>query len=148
MSRADRVFVSKSAKLTLLGIVVALALGSGIANAYMTSPAAGTADAKVGSLPAPTLATPTTGPGTVTLSWSVVSPAVGSDTVTYYVTRDGGSPAGTCATSASPTPVTSCTDSGLSAGPHAYTVTAVWRSWTATSNEQGVELASGAPPAP
>src|SRR5262249_61074431 len=65
--------------------------------------------------------------------------------VTYYVTRDGGRPAGGCPTSSTPAAVTSCTDSGLTAGSHDYTVTAKWRTWTATSGTTTIPVASGAP---
>ena len=64
--------------------------------------------------------------------------------MTYYVSRGGGNAGGNCPTSASPTSVTSCTDSGLLAGTYNYTVTAVWRSWKATSGSTPVTLASGA----
>ena len=64
--------------------------------------------------------------------------------MTYYVSRDGGAAGGNCPSSASPTGATSCTDSGLAAGTYHYTVTAVWRSWQATSGSTPVTLASGA----
>ena len=81
--------------------------------------------------------------GTVALTWSSIT-APGTGTVTYFVTRDGGTPAGNCPTSASPTTASSCTDTGLAAGSHSYTVTAKWRTWTATSGTTNVNLASGA----
>jgi ketopantoate hydroxymethyltransferase len=67
------------------------------------------------------------------LSWTAVTPP-SSGTVHYYVLRDGGAAAGTCPSAASPTTVTSCTDTGATTGEHSYTVTAVWRSWTAQSS--------------
>ena len=75
--------------------------------------------------------TPAVG-GTVSLAWSAVT-APDSGTVKYFVTRDGGDPAGTCAVPAVPVAATSCKDSEVSVGNHTYTVTAVWRSWSATS---------------
>src|SRR5262249_36938838 len=48
-------------------------------------------------------------------------------------------------TSSTPAAVTSCTDSGLAAGSHDYTVTAKWRTWTATSGTTTIPVASGAP---
>jgi hypothetical protein len=105
---------------------------------------AGYATATLGTLSAPAAPTATAGAGSIALSWSSVSPPGGSGTVTYYVRRDGTNAAGSCPTQASPTTATSCTDSGLSAGTYHYTVTAVWRSWSATSSSTTVTLASGA----
>ena len=59
----------------------------------------------------------TPGAGTVALSWNPVTAPDGGS-VTYYVTRDGGAPAGTARWRASPTAATSCTDSGLPAGTY------------------------------
>ena len=82
-----------------------------------------TAAATVGVLPATTV-TATAGAGTVALSWTAVSAPVGA-TVTYYVTRAGGTVGGTCPSSAAgATTSTTCTDSGLSKGSYSYTVTA------------------------
>src|SRR5207248_673571 len=97
------------------------------------------------ALSAPTCTGTSAGACTATLNWSTVPPPVGADTVKYYVTRVGGSVGGNCPTSAATaTTSTTCTDSGLSKGSYDYTVTAVWRSWTATSNQTSVTLASGA----
>jgi hypothetical protein len=124
-----------------VGLLAALALASG-AWAYFTSTGTGTASASVGNLSSPTLSA-TPGAGVVSLSWTTVTPP-GSGAVSYYVTRDGGVPAGTCPTSSSPTAATSCTDNGVSAGQHSYAVTAVWRGWTGTSSTKAVTLSSGA----
>ena len=138
MSRARRRW-----RLTLVGAIgVAIVAATG-AVAYFTSHGTGTGFASTGSLSAPTLSA-TPGAGTVGLSWTTVIPPTGSDPVTYYVMRDGVDAGGSCPASASPTGVTSCADSGLSAGTYQYTVTAKWHSWTATSNVQTVTLASGA----
>jgi hypothetical protein len=112
--------------------------------AYFSTTGSGIAAAAVSKLSAPTItaATPAVG-GTVSLSWSSVS-APGSGTVKYYVTRDGGDPAGTCAAPAVPTAATSCKDSSLEVGSHTYTVTAVWRSWNATSATSSAKITIGA----
>jgi redox-regulated HSP33 family molecular chaperone len=121
-------------KLLFVGLPLALLLGVAAAIAFYTAAGSGSASASVGELSAPTISSATGGVGTVALSWSTVSPPTGSDTVTYYVSRDGGTAGGSCPPAASPTSVTSCTDSGLAAGTtYHYTVTAVWHSWTATS---------------
>ena len=112
--------------------------------AYFSSTGSGTAAASTGSLSAPTGVTATPGAGTVALHWNAVTPPA-SGAVTYYVTRSGGAPAGNCPTPTSPASVMTCTDSGLTAGIYQYTVTAVWRSWTATSSPvTNVTLISGA----
>jgi len=128
----------------LLGLPLPLALGVAAAIAFYSSAGFGSATASVGGLGAPTITAATGGAGTVALSWSTVPPPPPGGTVTYYVSRDGGVAGGNCPTAASPTSVTSCTDSGLSAGTYNYTVTALWRSWRATSNSTPVTLASGA----
>ena len=131
-------------RLLLVGspLAIALALAVG-AIAYWTTGGSGSAQATVGTLAAPSITNATGGAGTVALTWSSIT-APGTGTVTYFVTRDGGTPAGNCPTSASPTTASSCTDTGLAAGSHSYTVTAKWRTWTATSGTTNVNLASGA----
>jgi len=123
-------------------VVVGLIAAAG-AEAYFTSTGSGSANVSVGSLAAPAIASATPDAGTVALGWSpgVTPPA--SDTVSYFVTRDGGNPTGNCPTAASPSTNLSCTDSGLSAGSHSYRVTAEWRSFTSTSATTNVTLVSG-----
>ncbi|HEX5928065.1 MAG TPA: hypothetical protein VFY48_01595 [Solirubrobacterales bacterium] len=129
----------------LAGALVAAALAAigGSAIAFFTGEGVGTASAGVSKLSAPTIttATPAVG-GTVALAWSTVS-APGTGTVKYFVTRDGGDPAGTCAAPAVPTAATSCTDSGLAPGTYTYTVTAVWRSWSVTSTVKTAKVTIG-----
>ncbi len=110
--------------------------------AYWTTTGTGIATGSVGALAAPTISSSTPGAGTVALSWTAVTPP-GSGTVSYYVSRDGGEPGGSCPSSSSPSAVTSCTDSGVSVGTHEYTVTAVWNSWTATSTIKSVQVTFG-----
>jgi hypothetical protein len=100
--------------------------------AYFSTSGAGSVAASATTLAGPTISSATPGAASVSLSWSIVTPP-GSGAVSYYVTRDGGTPAGNCPTSASPSGATSCTDSGVSIASHTYRVIAVWRSWTATS---------------
>jgi hypothetical protein len=121
-----------------LAATIVLALAAAAA-AHFTTTGSGSAIAGVGTLTRPAITAATAGAETVTLSWSGVTPP-GSGAVSYYVTRDGGSPAGNCPTSSSPSSATGCTDSGLALGSHRYTVTAVWRSWTATSEARTVEV--------
>jgi len=126
------------------GLLVALLLAlAGSAVAYFSANGAGSASAAVTILTTPTIsaATPASG-GTVALTWSVVTPP-GEQAVTYYVTRDGGTPAGTCPTQAAPATVTTCTDAGLAVGEHSYEVTAVWRTWTVTSAAKTAKVTIG-----
>jgi hypothetical protein len=129
--------------IVLACVPVALALGVTSASAVFSGNGSGSGTSTVGTLTAPAAPTATPGAGTVALSWASVSPPVGVGGITYYVQRNGGNAGGTCPTQASPSTVTSCTDSGLSAGTYTYTVTAVWRSWSATSGATPVTVASG-----
>jgi len=70
--------------------------------------------------------------GKAILTWVAVPPP-GSGSISYYVLRDGGTPAGNCPTQAAPTSVLTCTDTGLSNGTHSYTVTVLYYSWRSTS---------------
>ena len=112
---------------------IAVVLG-GSALAYFTSQGLGTASAAVGKLNTPAISAATAAAGgTVTVTWGAVT-APGTGTVRYYVTRDGEDAAGTCPTEAAPTTVTTCKDAGVPIGSHEYKVTAVWSTWSATSN--------------
>jgi hypothetical protein len=123
---------------------VVLVLGFAVtALSYFVAVGAGAGRAQVDALSAPAISSATAGAGTVALSWSSVPPPDGSGTVTYHVSRDGSAPGGDCPSSAAPTTATSCTDSGLVAGTYHYTVTAHWRTWTATSSTATVTVASG-----
>jgi hypothetical protein len=121
---------------------LAVAFG-GSALAYFSSSGTGTASAAVTKLTAPTIstATPAAG-GTVTLTWGAVTPP-GAGAVTYYVTRDGGNPAGTCPPVSAPTTVLTCKDSGLAIGEHTYFVTALWHTWTAVGGTKTANVTVG-----
>src|SRR5262249_26547530 len=121
---------------------VALA-ASTAAWAFWGAQGSGAASGHVGSLSTPSIVSATPGGGTVALQWSAVTaPAAGA--VSYYVSRDGGAPSNACPGPAAPSAQTSCTDTGVSIGKHSYTVTAVWRSWTAQSASSAAQVATGA----
>lgn len=124
----------------LAALIVAV---GGSALAYFSSAGSGSASAAVTKLTAPTIsaATPAAG-GTVTLTWGAVT-APGAGSVTYFVTRDGGNPAGTCPTAAAPTTVTTCKDSGVAIGEHTYRVTALWETWTAVGGTKAANVTVG-----
>ncbi len=143
MSRALEFARRPRKRLVLAGAPLVVVVGVAVATAFFSTIGSGHAAATLGTLSAHT-PTATAGAGTVALTWSAISPPSGSDTVSYYVRRDGANAGGNCPTQASPSTATSCTDSGLSAGSYLYTVTAVWRSWSATSDPAAVTLASGA----
>ncbi len=121
---------------------LAVTVGDG-ALAYFSSVGSGSASAAVTKLTAPTIsaATPAAG-GTVTLTWGAVTPP-GIGSVTYYVTRDGGNPAGTCPAKAAPTAVVTCKDSGLAIGEHTYSVTALWHTWSAPGGTKTANVTIG-----
>ena len=117
----------------IIALLLVVVLGTTAAAwAYWSQPSKGSASGHVGTLNAPTISGATGGGESATLSWTAVS-APASEAVRYYVSRDGAPAGGSCPTSSSPSTATSCTDAGVSPGSHSYTVTAVWRSWTATS---------------
>jgi hypothetical protein len=126
------------ALLTALAVIV----GSN-ALAFFSCVGSGSASAAVTKLTAPTIsaATPAAG-GTITLTWGAVTPP-GTGSVTYYVTRDGGNPAGTCPTKAAPTTVVTCKDSGLAISEHTYSVTALWHTWTAQGGTKTANVTVG-----
>jgi hypothetical protein len=132
----------RSVSIRWLSALAIAAISSGVSWAYFTSVGSGTSAGSVTSLSAPVITGATPGSGTVVLSWSAVTPP-GSGSVSYYVKRNGGAPGGNCPTSSSPASVTSCTDSGLSPGTYSYTVTATWRTWTATSSTTNVMVTTG-----
>ncbi|HEX7495934.1 MAG TPA: hypothetical protein VF349_04825, partial [Candidatus Limnocylindrales bacterium] len=117
---------------------MALAMVQGAA-AYWTAGGTGSGSGSVATLSAPTISSATPGSGKATLIWTAVTPP-GSGSVSYYVLRDGGSPAGNCPTQAAPTSVLTCTDVGLSLGTHTYAVTVVYHSWTGRSSPATVAI--------
>ena len=117
----------------LIGSTV-LALTAAGAGALWTQAGSGSGTARTGTLAAPTLATPVISGTSVGLSWSPVS-AGATGTARYYVTRTPGPSAAACGTVAEPKSITSCSDSA-GPGSYSYTVTAVFGSWSATSNSQ------------
>ncbi len=124
--------------------VMALNLLAQGALAYWSSTGEANAPANLATLSSPTISSATPGAETVELTWSPVAPP-GAGAVEYYVTRDGGTPGGNCPSSKSLSTATSCTNTGVSIGTHEYTVTAVWRTWTATSAVKSVAVTFGPP---
>ena len=125
------------------GVAVAL-ITAAVAWGFFSSTGSAGTTFTTATLGAPVITGSTPAAGQVSLTWSTVAVPTGlAGSVAYYVTRDGGAPTG-CPAVGAPTSVTSCTDTGLAAGSHTYTVTAVWHTWTATSSTANVTVASGA----
>jgi hypothetical protein len=127
-----------------LPALVVLGIGA-LAWAYWTTQGTGSAAASVGTLHAPTnVSVPATASGSVHVTWNGstlgdgVTPASG-----YYVTRiknsdsSASNACGTSPSSLTSSAATSCDDTGVADGTYHYKVTAVYRSWTATSAASG-----------
>jgi hypothetical protein len=127
-----QLFGRNSCLAVLAGLLLTFATASSV-SAYWSGIGAGGGKGTAGSLAAPTITSAGQAIGmVVNLTWSAVTPP-GAGAATYYVRRDGGTPAGNCPTPAAPTAVLTCHDNGMSVGNHGYTVTAIYHSWTATS---------------
>jgi hypothetical protein len=133
-------------RLLKLCLPVLAALGvAAIAWAYWTTQGTGNASASVGTLNAPTnVSVPSTASGTVHVTWTGSTLGDGVTSASgYYVTRIKNSDSSTsnaCGTSPSSltaSAATSCNDTSVPDGTYHYTVTAVYRSWTATSTASG-----------
>jgi hypothetical protein len=132
-----------SGRRRLIALLAVALLGvTAAAWSYWKAASSGAASGYVGTLAASTISSPTPGAGSVTVTWSAVTPP-GSGAVSYYVRRDGTAASSACPSSSSPGTQTSCTDTGVSVGNHKYTVTAVWRSWTATSAAANAQVTTG-----
>ncbi|WP_323097003.1 OmpL47-type beta-barrel domain-containing protein [Intrasporangium sp. YIM S08009] len=138
--------ISTARRLVLAG---ALALGltavGSSAWAYWNAVGAGSGQAKVATMSAPTNVAATANAGSVSLTWTAASLSTGAPASGYYATRSDGR-ATTCGTPSAPVTTTTCTDSGVSDGTYSYTVTAVHRTWTATSTSSNSVLVDTAAP--
>ena len=127
-----------SRRAVLAGLLaVVMSMGATAAWAYWLTSGVGSGSATTGSLAAPTNPTTTyaSGASSVSVSWTA---SAGSPTPSgYFVTRIRTSDnvtSAACGTSAGAlTTATSCTDLAVPNGTYRYSVTAVYRSWTATS---------------
>jgi hypothetical protein len=131
-------------RLLKLGLpVLAVLAMAASALAYWTTHGFGTATASVSTLNAPTdVSVPSTATGTVHITWTGSTLGDGVTSASgYYVTRiknSDSSAANACGTSPSaPTSSTSCDDTSVPDGSYHYRVTAVFRTWTATSAPSG-----------
>jgi hypothetical protein len=144
---------------SLVGLIVGVLVALGIATmawAYFTSTGSGPGAAATATLNPPTSVNAgPAGATTVPVSWTASSTGGGAVAPQgYYVTRTP-SPSGAsvAACGSSPTALlpqtpTSCSDTSVPGGTYTYTVTAVYNSFSATSNPSApVTVASIAPSA-
>ncbi|KIS25652.1 fibronectin [Arthrobacter sp. SPG23] len=115
-------------------LVVATLFGATAASAFWPATGTGSTTAAVATLAPPANVTvPSSSNSTVAVSWTG-STGIPAPTG-YYVTRIAGTTAMPACGSSPATLITgaSCTDASVPAGTHQYVVTAVYRSWTASS---------------
>ncbi len=124
-----------------------LAMGATIAWAHWGTAGSGDGTASVATLDSPATVSVSSTTSTVSVSWSAVTPPTGT-LAGYYVTRYSGStPLFACGTDPG-TPATfvsgtTCDDTGVVDGTYTYRVTAVFRTWTATSGDSNVVTVVG-----
>ncbi len=109
---------------------VVLLCGGAVAWGYFSTTGSGSAQASVAGLTAPSAVTATQTGNSVTVTWSAASVTSGTAVDGYRVTRSDNT-----TICGSPTLVTvlTCTDSAPLGGSATYTVTAVFRTWTASA---------------
>ena len=139
--------------LPLVGLALLLS-GVGVALASWSTDGSGTGAGSVGSLDAPlnVVATPTY--STVNVSWDAATPPDGV-LAGYVVNRsDGATTVKACDTDLGapatyiPAGTLTCADLSVPDGSYTYTVTAIFRSWTAESLPGNVISVSGDPTTP
>ncbi|MDQ0868361.1 hypothetical protein QFZ70_000834 [Arthrobacter sp. V1I9] len=139
--RRELVCVNRMARAGMLALVVlfiATFAGASPASAYWRASGSGSTTATVATLLPPTkVSAPASSNSNVAVSW--VGSAGNVVPTGYYITRITGSTVvAACGSSpASPVAETTCTDTSVPEGTHRYRVTAVHRSWTATSPVSG-----------
>ena len=121
------------------GGLALLGLSASGAAAFFTATATASGSVTVGRLDAPTAVTAAPAPdaGTVNVQWVRPANPGGLQIDGYYVERlSGSAPSAACGSSAghllAPS-VSGCNDTGVPAGSYTYRVTAVFRTFTATS---------------
>jgi len=137
---------SRFAKFAVGTCAVVVTLGFGVAAwSYFTSEAHGTASVPVSTLNSPTnvAATfPNPGVRTVDVSWSAASQVPGLNVDGYYVQRElGSAKQAVCGSSPSSLITTlSCQDPNVDSSAYTYVVTAVFRTWHASSTSNSVTV--------
>ena len=146
MSRALRFAHRSTRRIVLLGLPLAVLLGTAAAIAHYSSTGSGSATASVGNLSAATISGPSSSGASITITWTqqaALLPSGPNSGITYTVQRklNGGSYApigsGPCSGSR-PYGTGSCTDTVSASGTYTYQVFATFNGWTAASNELSV----------
>ncbi|MEO5319296.1 hypothetical protein PV761_12015 [Arthrobacter sp. CC3] len=126
-----------------VALVLAVLLGAPAASASWSATGKGSTTAAAATLAPPTNVTvPSSSNSNVSVSWTGQA---GTPAATgYYVSRITGSTSVLACGSSPAAPITgtSCTDSSVPEGTHKYVVTAVHRSWRATSAASGIVTVS------
>lgn len=135
---------SLRAAIILITLLVGLVSTSGPASAFWNGVGSASAAAVTGTLASPVGVTVAdAAPPEVPVTWN---PGVGGPTPEgYYVTRHAGETS-TPACLSGPTALlhdTTCTDGSVPDGEYSYTVTAVFRTWTASSSPSGTVIVAG-----
>lgn len=125
----------------IVSVLTLLLSGAGVATAFFMSSGSGRGSALAGDLAAPSApSVPASVSGTtVAVTWTGVPDPDGGGAVGYWVRRYAGTtPSDACgSTRSSPvlagTGPKDCNDAGVGSGTYTYSVTAVWRTWTAES---------------
>ncbi len=134
---------------SLMCTVAVLVLHPLPADASFNTQGVGAGTATVGTLNAPTSVTVTSLGSTVTVNWTGATPPVGTldgYTVTRYA---GATPSNACGTDPAnsatfiPAGTTTCSDTSVPDGTYSYTVTAVFRTWTAQSLQSNAQTVVG-----
>lgn len=132
--------MSTTRRILVFSALVAGSLAAAMTSwAFWSASGSGASNATVGTLAKPISVVGSASGSTVHVSWTgVVSPAGGNTALGYWVRRfSGATGTDACGSSkASPlsAPTASCNDTNVVTGTYTYTVTAVFRSWTATSD--------------
>lgn len=125
--------------LVALVVTLVVLVAAVVAWSYWTAAGTGVADGAVATLAAPAsvTATATAGSAAVPVGWSAVTGPAGATLDGYYVERRAGATTvAACASSPAallPATSTECVDANVPDGTFTYSVTAVFRSWTAES---------------
>ncbi len=139
--------------LPIVGLTLLLS-GVGVALAFWSTTGSGDGAGSIGTIDAPTGVAVTPTYSTVAVTWGATTPPDGVLNG-YVVSRsDGAATVDACGTNLGapgsyiPSGTLTCTDTSVPNGTYTYTVTAVFRSWTATSNASNVISVSGDPNSP
>ncbi|MGN6635028.1 MAG: hypothetical protein ACTHJ6_06135, partial [Oryzihumus sp.] len=123
-------------------LTAGLVLVAGPAWAYWATAATGAGVGATATMSAPGTVTAVAGAGTAHLTWAASTLSTGTPVSGYVVTRSGQSMP-VCGSASSPLTGTSCDDRNVPPGTYAWTVTAVYRTWTASAVSNSATVTAG-----